>query len=160
VALFATLPVFVIFLSLMTLYKGEPESFNMSWSHFIVRFLKHLGDNSIYAFTIATGNGEYSPCNAMSQLNKRLMKFINHFLGEHVRDNFFVLKILTGAWCLMFVVITNSYTGNLTSDLAVPALKPIPNSLEELALNDEISLIVDDKSTVAEMILVTIFNTL
>ena len=56
-ALFATLPVFVIFLSLVTLYKGEPESF-MSWNQFIVRFLKHLGDNSIYAFTIATGNGE------------------------------------------------------------------------------------------------------
>ena len=58
----------------------------------------------------------------------------------------------------MFVVITNSYTGNLTSDLAVPALKPIPNSLEELALNDDINLIVDDKSTVAEMILVILFS--
>ena len=86
------------------------------------------------------------------------MKFIINFLGEHVPDNFFVLKALTGVWCLMFVVITNSYTGNLTSDLAVPALKPIPNSLEELALNDDISLIVDDKSTVAEMILVILFS--
>ena len=94
----------------------------------------------------------------MSQLNKRVMKFIINFLGEHVPDNFFVLKVLTGVWCLMFVVITNSYTGNLTSDLAVPALKPIPNSLEELALNDDISLIVDDKSTVAEMILVILFS--
>jgi hypothetical protein len=93
----------------------------------------------------------------MSQLIERMMEFIVNFLGEHVPDNYFVLKILTGAWCLMFVVITNSYTGNLTSDLAVPALKPIPNSLEELALNDEISLIIDDKSTVAEMILVKLF---
>ena len=56
----------------------------------------------------------------------------------------------------MCVVIINSYTGNLTSYLTIPALKPIPNSFEELAASKDISLIVDHKSVLAEQILARI----
>lgn len=54
----------------------------------------------------------------------------------------------------MCVVIINSYTGNLTSYLTIPALNPIPNSFEELAARDDLSIIVEDKSVLAEQILV------
>jgi len=65
-------------------------------------------------------------------------------------------RLVLGTWCLMCVVIINSYTGNLTSYLTTPALKPIPNSFQELALSKEISFIVDDRSVLAEQVLVSI----
>ena len=54
----------------------------------------------------------------------------------------------------MCVVIINSYTGNLTSYLTIPALNSIPNSFEELAAREDLSIIVEDKSVLSEQILV------
>ncbi len=45
---------------------------------------------------------------------------------------------------------------NLTSYLAVPDVKPIPNSFEELAARKDMNLIVEDRSQLAEDILVFI----
>ena len=59
-------------------------------------------------------------------------------------------------WCLMCVILINAYTGNLTSYLAVPDVKPIPNSFEELAARKDMYLIVEDRSQLAEDILVFI----
>jgi hypothetical protein len=55
----------------------------------------------------------------------------------------------------MCIIIINSYTGNLTSYLAIPALKPIPNSFEELAVSKELSIITEDRGVIAEQLLVT-----
>lgn len=45
----------------------------------------------------------------------------------------FSLRIMLGLWLLMMVVLINAYTGTLTSHITAPKLKPIPQSLEELA---------------------------
>ena len=63
------------------------------------------------------------------------------------------MRLLLCTWCLMCVIFINSYTGNLTSYLAVPALKPIPNSFEELAARKDLNIMID-RSILAESILV------
>jgi len=78
------------------------------------------------------------------------------FAAENFAIKMLATRLVIGTWCLMCVVIINSYTGNLTSYLAIPALKPIPNSFEELAASKDISLIVQHKSVLAEQILVRI----
>jgi len=40
---------------------------------------------------------------------------------------------MLGLWLLVMVVVINAYTGTLTSQMTAPKLKPIPQSLEELA---------------------------
>ena len=62
--------------------------------------------------------------------------------------------MLLAFWCLTCVIFVNSYTGNLISYLTVPALESVPNSFEELAARKDLSLIIEDKSILAEEILV------
>ena len=50
----------------------------------------------------------------------------------------------------MCIIIINSYTGTLTSFLAIPALKPIPNSFEELAVSQDLSVIVEERGVIAD----------
>jgi hypothetical protein len=44
---------------------------------------------------------------------------------------------VAGVWCLTMVVLVNAYTGTLMSYLTVPKLRPIVNTLEELAASSE-----------------------
>jgi hypothetical protein len=54
----------------------------------------------------------------------------------------------------MCVILINAYTGNLTSYLAVPTIKPIPNSFEELAARKDLHIVLEDKNQITEDILV------
>ena len=57
----------------------------------------------------------------------------------------------------MAVVLVYSYTGNLTSQLTTPKLKPIPNSFEELAASSDYKLAVGADTVLSEEILVILF---
>ena len=57
-------------------------------------------------------------------------------------------------WCLMAVVLINSYTGNLTSYLSVPKLNPIPNSFGELAASSDYKLSIQANSVLMKSITV------
>ena len=58
------------------------------------------------------------------------------------------------------VVLVNAYTGTLMSYLTVPKLKPIVNTLEELAASSETKMTVDFELGKARMFLVRIKQSL
>lgn len=62
--------------------------------------------------------------------------------------------ILVGIWCLMAVVLANAYAGTLFSFLSVPKLEPIVNSLEELANDKHLQIIIQDRNELANRFLV------
>ena len=64
--------------------------------------------------------------------------------------------ILVGIWCLMAVVLVldNAYAGTLFSFLSVPKLEPIVNSLEELANDKHLQIIIQDRNELANRFLV------
>ena len=80
--------------------------------------------------------------------------------GEYIHGRNLGLRIMLTVWCLMCVIIVNAYTGNLTSYLAVPSVKPIPNSFEELAARKDLQIIVEDNVQLAEDILVNLNKSL
>ena len=55
----------------------------------------------------------------------------------------FALRLAVGLWCLMMMVLVNAYSGTLTSYLAVPKLRPIVNTLTELAASSETEITTD-----------------
>jgi hypothetical protein len=61
---------------------------------------------------------------------------------------------VAGVWCLTMVVLVNAYTGTLMSYLTVPKLRPIVNTLEELAASSETRMTVDFELGKARMFLV------
>jgi len=61
---------------------------------------------------------------------------------------------MVGLWLLMMVVIINAYTGVLTSLMAVPKLKSIPQSLEELAEMKEYKVTIQKNQILADAFLV------
>jgi Ligand-gated ion channel len=81
---------------------------------------------------------------------------LTNVTGEYIHGRNLGLRILLAAWCLMCVIIVNAYTGNLTSYLAVPSVKPIPNSFQELAARKDLQIMVEDKGQLAEDILVNL----
>ena len=66
------------------------------------------------------------------------------------------IRILTGTWFLMALVLLYSFTGNLTSYLATPKLESIPNSFEELAARTDYKISVIANSVLSQTIKVTI----
>ena len=66
------------------------------------------------------------------------------------------LRIFLGIWFLMMVVLINAYTGVLTSYMTVPKLKPIPQSLEQLATMKEYKVSVIKDSSLANSFFVII----
>ena len=93
-------------------------------------------------------------CMTLNKIIKIILKQWTCFAAEYFAIKTLPTRLVLSTWCLMCVVIINSYTGNLTSYLTMPALQPIPNSFQELALSKEISFIVDDSSVLAERVLV------
>ena len=66
------------------------------------------------------------------------------------------LRLLAGTWCLMALVLANSYAGCFRSFMTVPKLKPVPQSLEELALSTDFTVAVERGSLIADTLLVVI----
>lgn len=64
------------------------------------------------------------------------------------------LRLLAGTWCLMALVLTNSYAGCLRSFMTVPKMKPVPQSLEELALSTDFTVTVEKGAVIADSFLV------
>ena len=62
--------------------------------------------------------------------------------------------LLVGIWCLMCVVLANAYAGTLFSFLSVSKLEQPINSLEELANSEDVQLILQFHSDIAERFLV------
>ena len=62
--------------------------------------------------------------------------------------------IAVGVWCLMAVVLANAYAGTLFSFLTVTKLEPIVNSLEELANSKQLQLLIQDRTVLADRLLV------
>ena len=54
----------------------------------------------------------------------------------------FKLRIITGAWCLATFILINYYMSILTSFTMAPNLKPLVNSLEDLASKGDVKLVV------------------
>lgn len=51
-------------------------------------------------------------------------------------------RLVVAAWCLMAVVLVNSYTSSLVSYLMAPKYVSLMNTIQDLAESKEISLIV------------------
>ena len=64
------------------------------------------------------------------------------------------LRIMLGLWLLMMIVLVNSYTGVLTSYMAIPKLNPIPQSLEEFAASKEYKVSMQKNQLLADAFLV------
>ena len=54
----------------------------------------------------------------------------------------------------MAVVLANAYAGTLFSFLTVTKLEPIVNSLEELANSKQLQLLIQDRTVLADRLLV------
>jgi glutamate receptor, ionotropic, invertebrate len=89
-----------------------------------------VGRNAVYICTIITGQGEY--------FHERKLP----------------VRILVAIWCLMALILVNSYTGNLISYLTVPKMKPVVNSFEELANSQDTKLTIEARNILSENILV------
>jgi len=66
----------------------------------------------------------------------------------------FPLRLMLGLWLLMMIVIINAYTGVLTSLMVAPTLKPIPQSLQELAEMKEYKVTIQKNQILADAFLV------
>ena len=78
-----------------------------------------------------------------------------YIIGSYIPQNIRLYKqIPIALWCLITVVICNAYSGTLPSFLTVLKLKPIINSLEELAASDKYKLTAEINSAFTDKFLV------
>jgi len=77
-------------------------------------------------------------------------------LGDYLPTSRIAIRIVTGTWCLMAVVLVYSFTGNFTAYLAIPKFLSIPNSFEELAAREDYQISVLSNSVLARDIMVKI----
>ena len=61
---------------------------------------------------------------------------------------------MTGLWLLMMIIMINLFTSTLTSYMTVIKLKPIPNTLEELAASNEYRITMEKGVVVTDVLLV------
>ena len=64
------------------------------------------------------------------------------------------IRIVTGLWFLTVVIITTSYSSNITAYLTIPKLEPIVNSYEELAASQQYTIMTWARSSMADLFLV------
>ena len=67
-------------------------------------------------------------------------------------------RILVGAWLWVALVLVNCYSCTITSYLTVPKMKPSINTLEDLAVDQDIDVIVWQEIVIGQLILVKIFQ--
>ena len=63
-------------------------------------------------------------------------------------------RILAGFWLLAGIVLVNSYSGIVISSLTVPKMKPAVESLDDLAVNEDVGLILRLDTPIGQQILV------
>ncbi|XP_046461150.1 glutamate receptor ionotropic, delta-2-like [Daphnia pulex] len=125
--LFITFVAMIGTLAIFSRYQNTRNSSSVSTS-----FWEILGRNTLTTLGLLTGQGFYIPQN----------------LRLHIR-------IPIALWCLVAVVICNAYSGTLTSFLTVTKMKPIINSLEELASSDHYKLTAEYNSAFNDKFLVS-----
>ena len=93
----------------------------------------------------------------VSQLARHMARVmtLRRSLGDNVPSKKLSIRMVTGVWCLMALVLVSGYTGNLIFYLTVPTMMPIVNNFEDVAARSDPRLILDAKSYFAERILVT-----
>ena len=64
------------------------------------------------------------------------------------------MRLISGAWCLSALVLTTAYCSVLTSFIMAPQYKPLVDSVEELADNDKVDLVIQKGLAVDVMIMV------
>ena len=64
------------------------------------------------------------------------------------------MRLAGGAWCIAALILTNYYSSVLTSLITVSSPVPIVNSVEDVANNDDIELVVLKVSGTAGIIAV------
>ena len=69
-------------------------------------------------------------------------------------QKFLSLRVLSGVWSLMALVLVLSYKGTLTSHLAIPKLEKVPSTFSELAARPDLQVVVEYKSKIQEMMMV------
>ncbi|XP_046447217.1 glutamate receptor ionotropic, kainate 2-like [Daphnia pulex] len=62
--------------------------------------------------------------------------------GNMVPGGRFSFRILVGVWLLIATVLVNSYSGTVISYLTVPKMKPPINTFEDLAISEDVELIL------------------
>ncbi len=64
------------------------------------------------------------------------------------------MRFAGGAWCLAALILTNYYSGALTSLITSSNPHPLVDSVEDLAIKDNVKLVVVKEYGVATEILV------
>ncbi|KAI9554064.1 hypothetical protein GHT06_019336 [Daphnia sinensis] len=115
--------VVIVFMSVFTHFRHQQISKTTS-------FMNAVSDHAIFVMTIVAAQGNYaSPKTG------------------------FPFRLMLGLWCLTMVVLVNAYTGTLMSYLTVPKLKPIVNTLAELAARRDTQMTVNFELGKARMFL-------
>jgi ionotropic glutamate receptor len=70
----------------------------------------------------------------------------------------FSFRILVGAWLLVAFVLVNSYSSTVVSYLTLPRRKPAINSLEDLAADESVGIILQTDTLVGQRILVIMYK--
>jgi len=64
------------------------------------------------------------------------------------------MRLAGGAWCIAALILTNYYSSVLTSLITASSPVPIANSVEEMANNEDIELVIVKGRAIAVMIAV------
>ena len=93
-------------------------------------------------------------------LSEKELSFYNLKKGVTIRSRIthrFSLRVILTCWLLAIVVLINAYKSVLISYLTIPKLKPIPQSLEELAAMKEYRITIMKNTLLANSIFVLSF---
>lgn len=113
---------------------------------------KLVYNNTFLVLSIILGQGLPPPKNGNICANNSLSFLdLDLFFPRRLRPFF---RLSVGLYCLVAVVICNAYTGTLTSFMTVPKLKPIVQSLEELAESDVYKLTAESNTPVTNLMMV------
>ena len=64
------------------------------------------------------------------------------------------LRLVGGSWCIAALILTTMYSDILIAFIMAPDIKPLVNSVQELADSDEVNLVVWAKYATEGYILV------
>ncbi len=78
--------------------------------------------------------------------------------SQSVPERTLPVRLSVAVWCLMVLILINSYAGHLISYLSIPRMTPIPNSFEEVAYKTKTGLTVEARSILADNIMVSSFH--
>ena len=70
-----------------------------------------------------------------------LFLYVNGLAGYSAPESF-KMRLAGGAWCIAALILTNFYSSVLTSLITASIPVPIVNSVEELANNGNVELVV------------------